>query len=152
MENHWEARLFILHLREGAFEGGSRLLRATLGFSGQWSRDLKAITYLSEVSPTQWQKGLCCIPKRQRGQTPAPSSRSCLADRTPMRFCRGGFWASMLVQRPQRRVNSLGTGRSFSKNNNVLLTNIWSISTLLNVQQTLGHSANICSLGTVWGT
>lgn len=51
----------------------------------------------------------------------------------------------MLVQRPQRRVNSLGTGRSFSKNNNVLLTNIWSISTLLNVQQTLGHSANICS-------
>lgn len=54
-----------------------------------------------------------------------------------------------LVQGPQRRENSLELSRSFSKNNNILLTNICPISKLLNIQQTWVHSTNICSLARV---
>lgn len=63
MENHREARLFILYSRAGALERVSRLLWATMGFSGQSSRDLKPITHLTDVSGTQQWEGAVLHPR-----------------------------------------------------------------------------------------
>lgn len=157
VENYQESSLFILHLRMEALESLSRTFQAILGSSGQSSRGLKPSHLFIRLTLLRRSRemGTCRTLELQRWQTSSPPSRSCPATH---RWGSGSLCSSadvgseltyILVQGPQRREKSLWINRSFSKNNSVLLTNIYSIGKFLNIQQTSVHSTNICLLASV---